>query len=670
MLHKIHIHNGYRHDDTMLEFGEGQTAIVGKNESGKSVVLEMIGFALWGVVALRAAATTFKKNLRVDLEFTVRSNRYRIERTLKNATLYDNAGEPMATGTKPVNQKMVELFGYGYSVYAMANACLQGQIERLSDSLPAERKKLVDQTIGLHILDGMAEDLGKEALETRRRAEGMAEVLVRPQEPQQPQDYAPTATLAIELENARPLVDEYRTLKAELARVPDEPVLPVTDVTETTATLQTLIDDRQAVRSTLADATARAQRLQAERARLTAPVKRVVPEPVEPALKLPELVVPQYTPEQLAAFRQQHHDYDAWLAKQKLVARGEHVCPACDHHWPIAQELDHPDWQAVQECEPPQLTMTQINAAAKVVSNEAAIEQMKVDHAQRWERMQKDYVEDVRKAEEDFESAMARYTLDVKTADDELATVAQKLTALTAQLEGMPDRTEDLKKRRVYEAEMFTFNENKRVYDNFMADYPRKRDRAKELENIEATVESIITRAAQAKQYETETVAFATTLANYEEKVALKDALLAQAEDLARAKTAVQEAKVVIKSFLVPSLNQVSSLLISQMTGGVRNNITISEDFDIQVDGQDIATLSGSGKAVANLAIRIGLGQIMTNSIFSSFQADEVDEGMDDERAAFTAECLRRLSPAIRQVILVTHKRPIADHIYELPLKQ
>jgi DNA repair exonuclease SbcCD ATPase subunit len=358
------------------------------------------------------------------------------------------------------------------------------------------------------------------------------------------------------------------------------------------------------------------------------------------------------------------------LAKQKLVARGEHVCPACDHHWPIAQELDHPDWQAVQECEPPQLTMTQINAAAKVVSNEAAIEQMKVDHAQRWERMQKDYVEDVRKAEEDFESAMARYTLDVKTADDELATVAQKLTALTAQLEGMPDRTEDLKKRRVYEAEMFTFNENKRVYDNFMADYPRKRDRAKELENIEATVESIITRAAQAKQYETETVAFATTLANYEEKVALKDALLAQAEDLARAKTAVQEAKVVIKSFLVPSLNQVSSLLISQMTGGVRNNITISEDFDIQVDGQDIATLSGSGKAVANLAIRIGLGQIMTNSIFSSFQADEVDEGMDDERAAFTAECLRRLSPAIRQVILVTHKRPIADHIYELPLKQ
>lgn len=669
MLHKITIKNGYRHDNSVLEFHEGQTAIIGKNETGKSVVLEMIGFALWGVVALRGDATTYKKGLHVELEFTVRGNRYRVERTLKNATLYDNADEPMATGTKPVNQKMAEVFGYGYSVYAMANACLQGQIEKLSELKPTERKRLVDQTIGLHILDGMADDLGAEALEKRRRAEGMASVLVRPQEPQQPANYAPYDSLVLELANARPLVDEYRGLKAELSRVPVEPKLPTTDVQETTTTLQLLLDDRQAVRSKLTDCTARAQRAQAERDRLTPPVKRVVPELREPELKLPALVTPEYTPEQLDAMREQLQAHHRWVHKKNLLASGEHVCPVCDHHWPVQADALK-DLEDVVECEPPALTLAQINAAAKVVSNEAAIEQMKQDHALRWERMQAQHKEDVAKADADFEEAMARHTVAVKESEDNLLALVDELGSLTRQLEGMPDRSEDLKKRQKYEAELVTYNEQKRGYDNFMADYPAKRDRMKELENIEAQVESLISRGAQAKQYETEVVAFANTLADYESKVKVMEDLVAEAEDLGRAKSAVQEAKVVIKSFLVPSLNQVSSLLLSQMTGGVRNNITISEDFDIQVDGQDINTLSGSGKAVANLSIRIGLGQIMTNNIFSSFQADEVDEGMDEDRAASTAECLRRLSPTIRQVILVTHKRPIADHIYELPLKQ
>jgi len=670
MLHKIRIQNGFRHDDTTLEFGEGQTAIVGKNESGKSVILEMVAFALWGVAALRVSASGYKKDLKVSLEFTVRGNRYMVERGLKNAALYDNGGDPIATGTKPVNQKIIELFGYGYSVYAMANACLQGKIEALSDALPTERKRLVDQTIGLHILDGIAEDLGKEALEKRRRAEGMSEVLTRPQEPTQPAGYASAAVLTAELDAVRPLVDEFRGLKAELSRVPEEPKKPETDVQETAATLQLLLDERQAVRSKLTDRTARAQRIQAERAGLKKPERREVPALVEPKLVLPELIVPTHTAEQLAALRDAYHHHQAWLAKKKLIDQGEHVCPACNHHWPIAEALSHPDMQAVQECEAPALTLAQINAAAKIVSNEDAIEQLKKDHAVRWERMQAQHEEDVRKAESDFETAMAHHTVALKNSDDDIAAITEELAGLTAQLNGLPDRSEDLKKRQQFDAAMVLFEEKKRAYDVFMEDYPRKRERMIELEPTEAQLESVITRAAQAKQYEVESEAFVHMLKAYEEKVEGMEALLAESEDLTRAKAAVQEAKVVIKSFLVPSLNQVASLLLSQMTGGVRNNITISEDFDIQVDGSDIATLSGSGKAVANLAIRIGLGQIMTNSIFSSFQADEVDEGMDDERAAFTAECLRRLSPAIRQVILVTHKRPIADVIYELPLKQ
>jgi exonuclease SbcC len=116
-------------------------------------------------------------------------------------------------------------------------------------------------------------------------------------------------------------------------------------------------------------------------------------------------------------------------------------------------------------------------------------------------------------------------------------------------------------------------------------------------------------------------------------------------------------------------LNKVASVLLNQMTGGARTSVIVDDEFNITVDGQQVQTLSGSGKAVANLALRIGLGQVLTNGVFSVFMADEFDESMDDERARYTAECMQRLKETIKQVIVVTHKRPVADHIFTLPLR-
>ena len=90
------------------------------------------------------------------------------------------------------------------------------------------------------------------------------------------------------------------------------------------------------------------------------------------------------------------------------------------------------------------------------------------------------------------------------------------------------------------------------------------------------------------------------------------------------------------------------------------------ENFDVSVDGQKLATLSGSGKACANLALRIGLGQVLTNNVFSVFVGDEIDASMDEDRSEFTQNSLKSLSDKISQVIIITHKPPTADHVIEL----
>jgi len=139
-----------------------------------------------------------------------------------------------------------------------------------------------------------------------------------------------------------------------------------------------------------------------------------------------------------------------------------------------------------------------------------------------------------------------------------------------------------------------------------------------------------------------------------------------RADQYRRVRAALTNLKAKVKSHLVPSLSRVASVLLQQMTNEARQTILVDEDFNIVVDGQDLATLSGSGKAVANLAIRIGLGQVLTNRVFSVFMGDELDAAMDLERAGATAECLRALKSKIGQIIMVTHKRPEADHYIEL----
>jgi chromosome segregation ATPase len=46
--------------------------------------------------------------------------------------------------------------------------------------------------------------------------------------------------------------------------------------------------------------------------------------------------------------------------------------------------------------------------------------------------------------------------------------------------------------------------------------------------------------------------------------------------------------------------------------------------------------------------------------------ADEIDGDMDEVRAAATANCLERLTKNIGQLLLISHKKPEAQHYVEL----
>ena len=108
--------------------------------------------------------------------------------------------------------------------------------------------------------------------------------------------------------------------------------------------------------------------------------------------------------------------------------------------------------------------------------------------------------------------------------------------------------------------------------------------------------------------------------------------------------------------------------MISEMSAGELNRFEISEDFDILLDGKKICLLSGSEKALANIALRLSLGRVLTRGVLSLFIADEIDASMSEERAEEVHSALMRLRDGgkLRQILVITHKSLECDKEIEV----
>jgi DNA repair protein SbcC/Rad50 len=373
------------------------------------------------------------------------------------------------------------------------------------------------------------------------------------------------------------------------------------------------------------------------------------------------LKMPTMTNAQISEIEHQWNDHHRWLQKKSLLEQGEHHCPKCAHHWPIASETLRM-YDTVREVPAPEMTQAALMEERRLTVN---IERQAMLGAELIN------LEVLRlKEEADLQEDMLEMVNLMESKQMEFDANAKNIRELEELLKNSPDQKEKIAARQKYDGAMLGHGARLMAYKQFFDLLAEREARIAVLEPSERALVALEEALVTSRSYEQAQAAHEAAVLVYAEAKQKLDGLLAQSEDWANAKAAIAEAKTVIKSFLIPSLNKVASLLINQMTGGARSSVIVDDDFNITVDGQQVQTLSGSGKAVANLALRIGLGQVLTNGVFSVFIADEFDESMDEERAQYTAECLQRLKQTIKQVIVVTHKRPIADHIFTLPLKE
>ena len=120
-----------QHVSSHIQFPDGLVGVIGTNGSGKTTIVEAIGFAIYGSRALRgrvedvrtrtapARSGRGKKELDLRIELSLEHDGvvFRIERTLSDAAIYvGGESQPVAVGGREVSARISAIVGMSYDV--------------------------------------------------------------------------------------------------------------------------------------------------------------------------------------------------------------------------------------------------------------------------------------------------------------------------------------------------------------------------------------------------------------------------------------------------------------------------------------------------------------------------------------------------------------------------
>lgn len=603
-----------------ITFEPGLTAIVGPNEAGKSLVVEMIGYCLFGKTALRGAASDYK-NLTAELSFIVGKKDIWISRLPKKEELWID-GVLSAVGAEAINKAVPALLGFGFDVFNIALVAQQDELHALTKMKPTERGKMVEKLTGETILAQTEKDCKDQVKSATNRAEAMAMMLKMPVKPEEPEDYYPSATLLTDIEAVESRNHHRRTYAA--VRPPVAPVAPEPlPFSDTVADLRAYELDRLAI---IREAESLRRRIDA------------IPDPVHSLEDIAkEEVYQEYLNEKRRRGPKPEYDMDRLHRWQHYFLAGEGVeCPNCGHYFGIRQTTVPADILK----ETPMIT-------------EAQVREQLMRH-ERW-------------ADELIEPPIGPHIGNI--AKEKLAHErASEREGLQHQLDQItiPDnRAADLERATDHDRELARYDERRGRYDQDLAAWNEAQTMLQMYGQEESTA-SLREAWSKATAYEQALVIYERESATYIEQLQAVTAEREEADGYKRGADALKLTRQQVKQELTPSLSREASKLLYAMTNGERSTIVIDEDFNVFVDNQPLATLSGSGKSVVNLALRVGLGRVLTSRVLSIFIGDEIDYAMDKERVGATQQTMRGMTEFLSQIILVTHKGIEADHTISL----
>lgn len=631
MLNSIHIKNAFTHKDRKITFEKGLSRLSGPNEAGKSLIFEMIRYALFGTKALRGSAKDYK-NVEVTLVFTVGDSEYEVYRGPKEVVL-NKDNKFLARSTTAVNAKIIQIIGYGLHTFDNVNNITQNEIEKLTKMDARDRKKFLDQLVKADQIDNLIKDYAAEEKLSATEATALKAGIFNVDQPDRPKQYLPpekaeakvveAANVVRNLEDKKAKYDLLRSQAMNLIILPDP--YPHMSAEELSNVL-----DRQLERKKFNQDIVRLFE-----ASLSIHDFGQYLETCRTLRQSEKLQKPRLTREEISRNKEKWIEQNNWeqLTRLRQQIADMESCPRCG----LSFEGERaPLVEKINELEP-------LSRPHRGLPSPESLEEMQTawDAWDAIEEPNPEYAGIIRFTGSNPSFSKEEYEQTMKQLQD---------------LEGLPtpkDVNQSLaSKQRAADKANYISESEKLDFSG--------------LEDAKATLTAAIAHRQLCANYDASSVYWTQVQQKNKE---LEDKIAKAEEDAAEKKKvvkALQDFKYYINTYFLPSVAKAGSKMLKTMTNGTRKRLSITDKFDISVDGQAVETLSGSAKALVNIALRLALQYVLTKNSFSVFMGDEIDASMDDNRAKYLSECLTNMTDHIEQIVVISHRDITAHHQIKL----
>jgi exonuclease SbcC len=189
-IERLRLVNFRQHEDTELVLGPGLTGIIGPNGAGKTTVLEAIAWGLYGAEAARGTKETIRRRsasprapVRVELEFSLGSHRYRVVRGLSTAELFqDGDPTPVAHSLVEVTARIGRMLGMAREEFFNTYFTGQKQLAVMAAMRPVERAQFLSRVLGYDRLQLAQERVREHRVSVRARVGALQSSLTDPAE--------------------------------------------------------------------------------------------------------------------------------------------------------------------------------------------------------------------------------------------------------------------------------------------------------------------------------------------------------------------------------------------------------------------------------------------------------------------------------------------------------
>lgn len=710
MIHHLHMKHWAKHHDRVFTFTEGLNTIIGENEGGKSLILEAIDFALHGRIALRLSVKMYPKNLFSGLKVTINNKVYLIERTTETAKLFlEGKEEPIASGTTPVNNEIRRLLGYSRNVFLVSNYSSQESISYLSKMEKAERKRAIDNVIGLTAIESV---LAEQKIELSALNKVLSTTQIRsvamPVEPETIRVLNVVDLIRNKQEKIKSIsenITKQKTLKESLKQLlANKPIGTAfdydkadiiegltkadvarheSDVKQSQTFIAQLTDDlnsqKEVPEPEPVDTSALIENFDADQ------YQNVVNELKHHEFNLKKInesiesVINNLTlgradlvsDEDIQAKQAEEKLYQEWLEVQRLKAKGHVNCKGCGSEVHFAQDLLESYSHVPEVVEQPKgASSEQMIKYRKTYlsfeSDKQAMEKEKHGITEKIAQLKEQLIpEEKVKAHFATIDACRNFTLAQNRRKDWLesrAKTEERLESIRAKLDSLNSNwyeaaalekhfyaLESFQQEQAELKEMEQWQRNYDALNHYIGDEALQTEE-NILEELKQECDALDFNQRVWSNYDAEFEKYS------EYKTELSIALDNKLEQQ-KVVASLEKFKMRIKSNILPSVNAVASQWLLRMSDGKHESVELTEDMEILVNNEPIEALSISGRALGHLSLRMALGQVLTNSIFPVFIGDEIDASMRDGRAQFVLDNLvEMLKGSMKQLIIISHR--------------